>query len=313
MTNAREVAFDALLSVESHDTYLNLVLPKLLQKAKLSAADSAFATELTYGTSRWQGFYDWVISRATNRSVEEIDADALVVMRLGVHQLLELKTPAHAAIYETVNLAKRKLKASVVGLVNATLRRVSEKSRFEWLNILRSENLSLDEELSILHSHPLWVTRSLKQALQSEGSQSELELALESDNIAPKINLVKLPGKDSSLEQSISKGEASPIGYVLEQGDPSLLGGVSTGALRVQDQGSQLAALALERAKHPAKGETWLDLCAGPGGKAVLLAALAQQDGATLTTNEVSEHRAKLVETAIRHCQTTSTGWSQTS
>ena len=187
------------------------------------------------------------------------------------------------------------------GLVNATLRRVSEKSRFEWLNILRSENLSLDEELSILHSHPLWVTRSLKQALQSEGSQSELELALESDNIAPKINLVKLPGKDSSLEQSISKGEASPIGYVLEQGDPSLLGGVSTGALRVQDQGSQLAALALERAKHPAKGETWLDLCAGPGGKAVLLAALAQQDGATLTTNEVSEHRAKLVETAIRH------------
>ncbi|MEN9609073.1 MAG: hypothetical protein RLZZ06_1004, partial [Actinomycetota bacterium] len=60
MTNAREVAFDALLSVESHDTYLNLVLPKLLQKAKLSAADSAFATELTYGTSRWQGFYDWV-------------------------------------------------------------------------------------------------------------------------------------------------------------------------------------------------------------------------------------------------------------
>jgi 16S rRNA (cytosine967-C5)-methyltransferase len=69
----------------------------------------------------------------------------------------------------------------------------------------------------------------------------------------------------------------------------------------VQDQGSQLAALALGEFDPQQSGEKWLDLCAGPGGKAVLLAALARQNSAELTTNEVSEHRAALVATALRH------------
>ena len=301
MSNAREVAFEALISVERHDSYLNLVLPKLLQKAVLSAPDAAFATELTYGTSRWQGLYDWIIEQATGRSINEIDADALVVLRLGAHQLLELDTPPHAAIFETVNLAKKRLKASVVGFANACLRRISERSRSEWIERLRGSDLSKDEEISIENSHPLWVTRALKQALQSEGAQSELTEALASDNFAPKVHLVALPGKSTEMEQQISSGEASPIGYTLEYGDPSKLKGVSTGAMRVQDQGSQLAALALEKAVRVTPGENWLDLCAGPGGKAVLLAALASQSKANLTTNEVSEHRAKLVATAIRH------------
>lgn len=301
MSNAREVAFEALISVERQDSYLNLVLPKFLQKAQLSAPDAAFATELTYGTARWQGFYDWIIEKATGRSTDEIDVDALIVMRLGAHQLLELETPAHAAIFETVNLTKKRLKASVVGFVNACLRRISERTRDEWIGRLEKSELPSDEELSIEHSHPLWVTRALKQALQAEGAQSELADALASDNLAPKVHLVALPGKSSELEQQITPGGASPIGYTLEFGDPSKLKGVSIGAMRVQDQGSQLSALAMEKVSPVIPGEHWLDMCAGPGGKAVLLAALAQQSNAKLTTNEVAEHRAKLVATAIRH------------
>lgn len=301
MSNSREVAYDALLAVEREDAYLNLVLPKKLAKARLSNVDAAFATELAYGTSRWQGLYDWIIEDATGREVGHIDADALIVIRLGAHQLLELNTPAHAAIFEMVNLAKKRLKASVVGFINAALRRISERSRKTWIERLHDSGLSAEAINSIEFSHPLWVTRALKLALQSEGAANELVAALISDNDAPKVNLVALPGKDSDRESTLSKEGVSPIGYVLNHGDPSKLAGVATGAMRVQDQGSQLAAMVLANVKTDSKSIEWLDLCAGPGGKAVLLAALAKQSSSHLTTNEVSEHRATLVATALRH------------
>ncbi len=301
MTSSREVAFDSLLAVERQDAYLNLVLPKALAKARLANVDAAFATELAYGTSRWQGLYDWIIEDATGREAAYIDVDALIVIRLGAHQLLELNTPAHAAIFEMVNLAKKRLKASVVGFINAALRRISERSRKDWIQRLENSGLNAEAITSIEFSHPLWVTRALKLALQSEGAADELVAALLADNEAPKVNLVALPGKSTNLESTLSKEGASPIGYVLNYGDPSKLNGVSTGAMRVQDQGSQLAALALAHVSTGSASVEWLDLCAGPGGKAVLLAALAKQSKAHLTTNEVSEHRATLVATALRH------------
>lgn len=301
LSNSREVAYDSLLAVEKQDAYLNLVLPKALAKARMANVDAAFATELAYGTSRWQGLYDWIIEKATGREVAYIDIEALVVIRIGAHQLLELNTPAHAAIFEMVNLAKKRLKASVIGFINAALRRISERSRKDWVNLLHDSELDKDIELSVEFSHPLWVTRALKLSLQSEDSTDQLVAAMLSNNEAPKVNLVSLPGKSSSIESTLVKDGASPLGYVLNHGDPSKLAGVATGAMRVQDQGSQLAALALAQVGPSAGKEKWLDLCAGPGGKAVLLAALARQAGAELTTNEVSEHRATLVATALRH------------
>lgn len=301
MNSSREVAYDSLVAVEKQDAYLNLVLPKALAKARLSNVDAAFATELAYGTARWQGFYDWVIEEATGRETSYIDVDALVIIRIGAHQLLELSTPAHAAIFEMVNLAKKRLKASVIGFINAALRRISERSRKEWIGKLHNSGLNNEAILSIEFSHPLWVTRALKLALQSEDASDELISTLISDNEAPKVSLVALPGKSQTTEAVLSREGSSPIGFVLNHGDPSKLTGVATGAMRVQDQGSQLAALALGEFDPQQRGEKWLDLCAGPGGKAVLLAALARQNSAELTTNEVSEHRAALVATALRH------------
>lgn len=301
MNSSREVAYDSLLAVEKQDAYLNLVLPKALAKARLSNVDAAFATELAYGTARWQGFYDWVIEEATGRETSYIDVDALVIIRIGAHQLLELSTPAHAAIFEMVNLGKKRLKASVIGFINAALRRISERSRKEWIGKLHNSGLNNEAILSIEFSHPLWVTRALKLALQSEDASDELISTLISDNEAPKVSLVALPGKSQTTEAVLSREGSSPIGFVLNHGDPSKLTGVATGAMRVQDQGSQLAALALGEFDPQQCGEKWLDLCAGPGGKAVLLAALARQNSAELTTNEVSEHRAALVATALRH------------
>jgi 16S rRNA (cytosine967-C5)-methyltransferase len=290
----------ALLSVEESDAYLNLVLPKRISEAKLSVPDAAFATELAYGTSRNQGFYDFVIEKVTARSVTEIESGVLCTARLGVHQLLVLETPAHAAIFETVELVKRKVKQSAGGFINAALRRVSEKSFDEWIAVLERENLSVEQFLSIRYSHPIWVTRALRLALQSEGAGEETEEALNADNLNPKVHLVLLPGKSSDV-YDLDKGDSSPIGYVLDSGDPSQFSGVATGAMRVQDQGSQLSVLALSEVTEFQPGEKWLDLCAGPGGKAVLMAALAAQVQATLSTNELTPHRAELVATALRH------------
>ncbi|MEY4553804.1 MAG: hypothetical protein RL197_231 [Actinomycetota bacterium] len=300
LSKAREVALAALLSVEESDAYLNLVLPKRISEAKLSSPDAAFATELAYGTSRNQGFYDFVIEKVTARSVTEIESGVLCTARLGVHQLLVLETPAHAAIFETVELVKRKVKQSAGGFINAALRRVSEKSFDEWIAVLERENLSVEQFLSIRYSHPIWVTRALRLALQSEGAGEETEEALNADNLNPKVHLVLLPGKSSDV-YDLDKGDSSPIGYVLDSGDPSQFSGVATGAMRVQDQGSQLSVLALSEVTEFQPGEKWLDLCAGPGGKAVLMAALAAQVQATLSTNELTPHRAELVATALRH------------
>lgn len=300
LSKAREVALAALLSVEESDAYLNLVLPKRISEAKLNSPDAAFATELAYGTSRNQGFYDFVIEKVTARSVTEIEPGVLCTARLGVHQLLVLETPAHAAIFETVELVKRKVKQSAGGFINAALRRVSEKSIEDWIVVLERENLPEEQFLSIRYSHPIWVTRALRLALQSEGAGEETEEALNADNLNPKVHLVLLPGKPSDV-YDLDKGDSSPIGYVLDSGDPSQFSGVATGAMRVQDQGSQLSVLAMSEVTDISPGEKWLDLCAGPGGKAVLMAALAVQAQATLSTNEVSPHRAELVATALRH------------
>lgn len=301
MKTARSIAFDALLQVEREDAYLNLILPKFLEEARLSKPDAAFATELSYGASRFQGFYDWVIERVTSRKPSTLDLEVLIMLRLGAHQLLELNTPAHAAIYEQVQLAKKVIGQSVAGFINASLRRISERSRVQWLNLVDQEEFGFDESLAIKTSHPLWIERAIRLALDSENRVNELEEALEANNINPKVNLVALPHRKVEKSDSLSKRGISPLGYELAGGLPSDLDSVKTGSMRVQDQGSQIAALCLSEVAEVSNGEQWLDLCAGPGGKAALLASIASLHGAELTTNEVSVHRAKLVETAMRH------------
>lgn len=300
LSNARKVALRSLIAVGETDAYLNLVLPKRILEAKLSTSDAAFATELAYGTSRNQGFYDFVIEHCSGRKAKEIDEDVLCALRMGVHQLLVLETPTHAGIFESVELVKRELRISAAGFCNAVLRKVSENDLDGWLKKLDEESMPRDEYLSVRFSHPIWVTRAIRLALESDGADDELPEALNADNINPKVHLVCLSGKLPEMEGLIP-GSASPIGYSLMSGDPSKFGAVANGSMRVQDQGSQLVTIALTRASKISAGEKWLDLCAGPGGKAVLLAALASESGATITTNEVAPHRAKLVATALRH------------
>lgn len=299
--NGRTVALDLLMQVEANDAYANLLLPKLITAAKLDSREAAFAQELSFGTLRWALFYDRIVEECAKRYTDEIELDALIVLRFGAHQILNMRVPSHAALSETVELAKHYLSRGGVGFVNGVLRRVSEKSIEQWKQIVLSRCESNTERLAVEFSHPIWVVRALEHSLKLDKREGEIEQLLLADNTPPLVNLVALPGLALPEDTvGLIAGQASPIGYELDSGDPQLLRGVQNGVLRVQDQGSQLAALALSRAKPVVKGETWLDVCAGPGGKAALLAAEASVANAELVANELQPHRAKLVESALR-------------
>jgi 16S rRNA (cytosine967-C5)-methyltransferase len=297
---ARRIALDVILAVRESDAYANLLLPVRLERAKLSTADAGLATELTYGTLRMQGYYDSVIELAAGRSLEKIDPAILDVLRLACHQLLSMRVAQHAAVDESVQLAKTVGSNSAVGFVNAVLRSVTRTDASGWLSRVLASAASTDERLSLEHSHPIWIVRAFRSALAAEGRESELEDLLRADNIAPRVSLTALPGLASVAEIDAYPCNFSPVGATLDGGDPLQLSAVRDGRARVQDEGSQLAALALSRARAIEKGEGWLDLCAGPGGKAALLGAEAAVGGATLVANELVPARAELVRKALR-------------
>lgn len=296
--SSRGVAFELLRAIEVNDTYANLELPKLIDDAGLDTRDAALAQEIAFGTIRNQSFYDRIIEIGGDRKTSAIDRNSLILLRLGAHQLLGMRIPAHAAINETVDLAKIVANPGSGGFVNGILRRVAEKSREEWLALLSSATNDATEKLAIEYSHPTWIVRALRDSLLIDGRDDELERLLAADNQPPMVNLVLLPGKEADTTVFVA-GQASPIGFVLREGDPGKLPQVRDGQMRIQDQGSQLSALLLSRARPVSAGELWLDLCAGPGGKAAVLAAEAKKMGAHFFANEIAPHRAKLVQQAL--------------
>lgn len=296
----RAIAFELLRRVAEDDSYANLLLPKLLSDAKVDSRDAGFVQELAFGALRNKLLYEQIIEIASARENRTIDSHALIVLLLGVHQILGMRVPAHAAINESVNLAKQKASQSAAGFVNAVLRRVSERSRDQWINQVLDSADSADQRLSLVHSHPLWIVKSLRAALESRGLGDSLEDLLVADNTPAKVSVAALPGFSDIRELSDfgTLGVASPIGLELNV-PPSRVPQIQSGFVRVQDQGSQLAVLALLAAEVSVEDRRWLDLCAGPGGKAALMLAVAKQKNVSFEANEVSAHRAKLVQQAL--------------
>lgn len=298
---ARLIAYEVIRAVHASDAFANLLLPVRLSRARLSAADAGLATELTYGTLRMMGYYDRVITLAAGRGIEAIDAEILDVLRLGVHQLLSMRVAEHAAVNESVTLAQSVGSRSATGFTNAVLRTVTRSTPEEWHTRVLEATTDDDDRISAEYSHPVWIVRALRQSLRAEGRSDELNQALAANNVAPMVNLVSLPGLADIITRPPDAHPAhySPVGFYSDGGDPHNIPGVRDKAVRVQDEGSQLAALALSRARPVTAGERWLDLCAGPGGKAALLAAEAAAGGAHLTANEVVPARAELVRRAL--------------
>ncbi|MFV0459538.1 MAG: transcription antitermination factor NusB [Actinomycetales bacterium] len=296
---ARSVAYQALRQVDESDAYANLVLPGLIRRAGLDSRDAGLATELTYGTLRRRGAYDAIIAIAADRPVDRIDPPVLDAMRLGVHQLLATRIPPHAALSQTVGLVRREIGSGASGFVNAVLRNVSGRSAEQWQEQILAEHRDPTERLALVHSHPRWIVRALRESLLMHGRPADdLAALLEADNEPPRVSLLARPGLADPAElidAGAEPGRWSPYAATLPSGDPAGVAAVAELRARVQDEGSQLVALALAGVPIDGPDEAWLDLCAGPGGKTALLAGLAVERPARVVAIEPAPHRADLV------------------
>jgi 16S rRNA (cytosine967-C5)-methyltransferase len=295
LDGARLTAYDVLDGVSSRAAYANLLLPQLLRERQLDERDAAFATQLAYGTLRAQGTLDAILAGLVSRPLAELDPRVLDLLRLGAYQLIDLRVPSHAAVDTTVDLTRAIVGTGPSGLVNAVLRKVATGGdREQWLATLGGD---AEERLALATNHSRWIVDAWRDAL---GGDDELEPALLADDAAPEVHLVArhVDREELAEESGGVAGPWSPYAVRLPGGDPGRLPSVRSGAAAVQDEGSQLAALLLTRAPLEGPDAAWLDMCAGPGGKAGLLAAV-RPDGVRLTAADRAPHRAELVRKAL--------------
>lgn len=268
--------------------YANLAWPGLLGDSALEGSDRGFATELAYGSLRHWGQWGLVLEQAAGRKKESLDAEVWWVLVLGVHQLLALGTPAHAAVNESVELVKQVGKKSATGLVNAVLRKVAARSHEQWMDVLSQAVADPIAKEALRGAHPEWVATLLFDALEREGRGHELGSLLAAHNTPAPVTLAILDGSPSG-----NRTPFSPRGEYLD-GVPGEDPRVREGTARVQDEGSQLAALVATGLGLPADA-TVVDACAGPGGKTALLGTYFSR----VTALEQHEHRSALVRQAV--------------
>ncbi|TAK71167.1 MAG: rRNA cytosine-C5-methyltransferase [Actinomycetota bacterium] len=300
---ARRAAYDLLHEVGAQGAYANLALPALLRRDRLTGRDAAFATELAFGTLRWQGLYDEILGACLDRPLPQADPRVRDLLRLGCHQVLGMRVPPHAAVATTVDLARDVAGDGAARLGNAVLRQVLRRSRDEWVAAVAPDRASDPAgHLAVAWSHPRWIVSALHDVLG--GSWDATQELLRTDNEAAAVTLVARPGalEPAALQAipGVEPGRWSPYAGRLAHGAPHDLDVVANGRAGVQDEGSQLVALALAAAAVDGPDACWLDLCAGPGGKAALLAGLVAARGGSLTAVEPQPHRAALVRGALR-------------
>ena len=294
---ARLAALQVLKTVRVDDAYTNLVLPAVISHFALGPRDAGFVTELASGSIRWRGTYDAILSACVDRSLSKVEAKVLDVLRIGTHQLLAMRVPDHAAISTSVDLVRATVSEGAAGFTNAVLRKVAAQDLDAWIaQVAPDVTLYPQQHAEIAFSHPAWIVDELRKAVGA----AELEALLAADNIAPKVTLVARPGRSTQDELPGTPTPYSPYGVTLEGGAPSEVPAVAEGRAGVQDEGSQLVADVLAAAEVEGRDERWVDLCAGPGGKAALLGALASERGAGLLAVEAQAHRARLVARSLR-------------
>jgi 16S rRNA (cytosine967-C5)-methyltransferase len=290
----RLLVFDLLSQVNREGAYANIRLPDLLGKSKLNSKDRNLATEMAYGTLRMQGLLDHIAGKFTDRPFNELDPKIQDLLRMGIYQLTQMRIPDHAAVGETVEVARMVAGDSKSSYVNAILRKVSAA---EVLNT-ELDSLPIVEKLSIKYSHPIWIVNAFYDQLKNWESVEQL---LAADNQPTRPDLVAWPTKSTEaefLDKGAQKIEKIKNGFTIE-GIPSDFIPVIERRAGVQDRGSQIVVEDFLATWKP--GLKWLDMCAGPGGKAAYLyySLKSLEDNVDFLANEPVPHRAELVKRVI--------------
>lgn len=282
--NVRAAAFRSLTACAKHGKYPNLEVASSLSKANFSDADRRLYTEIVYGVTERIVTLDYIVATLSSRDISKIDPETLMCIRMGLYQLLYLdKIPDHAAVSETVSLAKRSSK----GFVNAVLREfIRRDKKFS----LPSKETGACEYLSVKYSCPEEMCRFLVSKLGGETAEKVLESTFSRRGVTLRVNtLVCTPeeliktefptGRISTLADDII--EVSGIDFKKDSG----------GKFFVQDVSSRLAVTALD----PRPGETVIDTCAAPGGK-TFSAAIDMENRGQVISFDLHENKISLIK-----------------
>ena len=272
------LACSILLSVETEAAYASELLHSRLD-ASVDEREAALTTELVMGTLRWQRLLDLLVERYTGRKTAALDREVLVILRLGIYQLRFLtRMPAHAAVNESVELARRVRKKSAAGLVNAALRRAAAERQNPAAEFLPA-GMERAEVLAITQSHPMWL---VERWLRAFGEERTIAL-LEANNRAPEhaCSFLDAARREEAIRSLDEAGIAYEAGrllrdaIVVRRGNVAATRAFRNGWIGIQDEASQLIPLLV----GVKRGDSVLDMCAAPGGKTIALASLAGEHG----------------------------------
>ena len=293
--NAREVALDLLNQWPRTHRLADEILDVRLAKTALSGSDRALVTELFYGCLRQKLALEFILGKAAAKPPHPVVAN---ILKLGFYQLLFLKTPPHAAVHETVALAKRRASASEAGFVNAVLRHAN-------MNTLATA------PAWVRHSHPewLWNRWAARWGTETTGQLCEW------NNTPPPvyIRVNRLAGRASSRpsasQSAASREFAPPDGVRTEQSafHPSCFRALEPaglfdtpawkqGEFYVQDPSTLVAVDVLD----PQAGESVLDMCAAPGGKTTYIAQLMRNQGEIVAADASNPRLQRVIENCQR-------------
>ncbi len=279
ITPARAVAFTVIQRVFEHGAYADRAFQS--EAAQLDPRERSLAMRLAYGTIQRRDTLDWVIARHARGHLEHRVHDAL---RLGLYQLLFTEVADHAAIAESVQLAKP---SPGHRLVNAVLRTVQR----EGVALPADDTI---EGAAIAHSHPEWVVRMWWEWLGPDETRALLAADNEPAQSALRVNsLVAADGDELPGETDPELPEARVLDGPFDAFGSELF---ARGAILPQSRGSMIVA----RAVDPQPGERVLDLCAAPGGKTTHLAALMGDEGEVIAVEQRAARAKRLVELADR-------------
>ncbi len=294
--NPRQIAARVLGQRRANGEFVEDLLERALAGAQFSSADRGLCQEIVYGVVRWQASLDWLIARKTNGREQKPALQNL--LRLGLYQIFWLdRIPDHAAVHETVELAKQNGFGPQSGFVNAILRGYLREAD-ETKKLLAELKIS---NPSIGFSHPQWLVEKWQKRF---GAEKMAEL-LEWNNTPPKtfarVNTLKTDAgkliekwREENVECDFVRRDWLEENLVFElKSHPPLnsLASFRDGWFYIQDPSTLLAPKFLD-AKP---GETVLDLCAAPGGKTTFIAQQMNNEG-KIIAGDISEERLKLVQ-----------------
>lgn len=295
--SARQTALTILSETESKNGYLNLIFMNAMKKNN-SSLDAAFIKELVFGVYRNKLLLDYIIRKHSSLRLKKIEPKVLNALRMGVYQLLFMdKVPPHAAVSESVSLVKKNNRAQTVGFANAVLRSVLRDIESQ-KNLLPSEENNINY-LSIKYSYPETLVSFFIKTF-GENAENLMKAGNKTPELCVRVNSLKTTREQLKRELSLAgiESENTPFTdcglYLFDASEKSRAR--FSHLFTVQDQSSQLAAIALS----PQKNDLVLDLCSAPGGKTTHMAELMENKGEILAFDLYEKRLSGVISSSER-------------